>query len=127
MPPWHPTPLLPAVLSQALLISRRGKAHPPSHQNHSSGSRYRVIGNYIYFDLMKKYLFTYLVVNFLVNLYITYSGVEPDKEGGFFQVSNLHNVLMIPFFVTMMYCFKVTITITIIIQCNASARSIKIT
>ena len=46
-------------------------------------------------------------MNFLVNLYLTYSGVVQDSAGGFFQVSNLHNILMIPFFVTMMYCFKV--------------------
>ena len=42
-----------------------------------------------------------------MNLYLTYSGVVQDSAGGFFQVSNLHNILMIPFFVTMMYCFKV--------------------
>lgn len=53
-----------------------------------------------------------LVLNFLVNLYLTYSGVEQDSAGGFFQVSNLHNILMIPFFVTMMYCFKVFFGLT---------------
>merc|ERR1719266_822387 len=63
-----------------------------------------------------------LVVNFLVNLYITYSGVEPDKEGGFFQVSNLHNVLMIPFFVTMMYCFKVFFGLTSLMMKGSNPR-----
>jgi len=53
-----------------------------------------------------------LVLNFLVNLYLIYSGVESDLAGGFFQVSNIHNVLMIPFFVTMMYCFKVFFGLT---------------
>ena len=53
-------------------------------------------------------------MNFLVNLYLTYSRVEQDSAGGFFQVSNLHNILMIPFFVTMMYCFKVRSMITVL-------------
>ena len=55
-------------------------------------------------------------MNFLVNLYLTYSGVEQASAGGFFQVSNLHNILMIPFFVTMMYCFKVNIFISALNQ-----------
>ena len=62
-------------------------------------------------SLQTKNILLISVLNFLVNLYLTYSGVERDLAGGFFQVSNLHNVLMIPFFVTMMYCFKVTIII----------------
>lgn len=54
-----------------------------------------------------------LVINFLVNIYLTYSGVNGKITlGGFFNLENLHNLLLIPFFVSTMYCWKIFVSIT---------------
>jgi len=54
-----------------------------------------------------------LVINFLINLYLMYSGIGyPVDVDGFFQASNLHNLLMIPFFISMLYCYKIFVSIT---------------
>ena len=38
-----------------------------------------------------------------------YSGIGyPVDVDGFFKASNLHNLLMIPFFISMIYCYKVS-------------------
>lgn len=54
-----------------------------------------------------------LVINFLINIYLTYSGVESKITlGGFFNLENLHNILLIPFFISTMYCWKIFISVT---------------
>ena len=54
-----------------------------------------------------------LVINFLINLYLTYSGVQGKITlGGFFSPENLHNILLIPFFISTMYCWKIFVSVT---------------
>jgi len=54
-----------------------------------------------------------LVINFLINLYLTYSGVQGKITlGDFFGLENLHNILLIPFFLSTMYCWKIFVSVT---------------
>jgi len=54
-----------------------------------------------------------LVINFLINIYLAYSGVSGKITlGGFFNLENLHNLLLIPFFVSTMYCWKIFMSVT---------------
>ena len=53
------------------------------------------------------------VINFLINLYLTYSGVQGKITlGDFFGLENLHNILLIPFFLSTMYCWKIFVSVT---------------
>jgi len=54
-----------------------------------------------------------LVINFLINLYLIYSGLNAKVTiNGFFKLENIHNILMIPFFLSMMYSYKVFVTLS---------------
>ena len=49
-----------------------------------------------------------LVLNFLVNLFLVFSGFYPvNRADDFGNLLNLHNILLIPFFVSTMYTYKV--------------------
>ena len=54
-----------------------------------------------------------LIINFLINVYLTYSGVDGKITlGGFFNLENFHNLILIPFFVSTMYCWKIFLSVT---------------
>ena len=57
-----------------------------------------------------KVLSLFLLINFLVNMYIIFSGFYPSRT--FSDISNLHNLLLIPFFFSCMYTYKVFVSIT---------------
>ena len=49
-----------------------------------------------------------LALNFLVNLFLVFSGFYPvNRADDFGNLLNLHNILLIPFFVSTMYTYKV--------------------
>ena len=51
-----------------------------------------------------------IFVNFLVNVFLVYSGFYPSRE--MTALSNLHNIIIIPFFITCMYSYKVFISVS---------------
>ena len=51
-----------------------------------------------------------IFINFLINLFIVFSGFYPSRD--FVNFSNLHNILIIPFFISTMYTYKVFIAVT---------------
>jgi len=53
-----------------------------------------------------------LTINFLVNLFLVFSGFYPvNRADDFGNLLNLHNILIIPFFVSTMYTYKVMISL----------------
>jgi hypothetical protein len=57
-----------------------------------------------------KLLSVVILVNFLINMYLVYSGFYPNPV--ITEISNLHNILLIPFFISCMYTYKVFIAVT---------------
>ena len=56
-------------------------------------------------------------------MYLTYSGVEGKITlGGFFSPENLHNILLIPFFLSSMYCWKIFVSVTATAMPNKNQR-----
>ena len=51
-----------------------------------------------------------IFINFLINMFIVFSGFYPSRD--FVNFSNLHNILIIPFFISTMYTYKVFIAVT---------------
>lgn len=57
-----------------------------------------------------KLLSAAIFLNFIINMFLVYSGFYPSREFG--HITNLHNILIIPFFVSCMYTYKVFISVT---------------
>jgi hypothetical protein len=57
-----------------------------------------------------KLLSAAIFVNFLINMFLVYSGFYPSRV--FEDITNLHNILIIPFFFSCMYTYKVFISVT---------------
>ena len=55
-----------------------------------------------------------LSINLLINLYMSYSGLVDmqEMEANQFSLINIHNIMMIPFFVSMMYTYKIFFSVT---------------
>ena len=54
-----------------------------------------------------------LTANFLANLFLVFSGFYPvNRADDFGNLLNLHNILIIPFFVSTMYTYKVKLSTT---------------
>jgi len=51
-----------------------------------------------------------IFINLLINMFIVFSGFYPSRD--FVNLSNLHNILIIPFFISTMYTYKVFIAVT---------------
>merc|ERR1711892_917750 len=51
-----------------------------------------------------------IIVNFLINMFLVYSGFYPSRDFG--DIANIHNLLIIPFFISCMYTYKVFIAVT---------------
>ena len=57
-----------------------------------------------------KLLSAAIFINFLINMFIVFSGFYPSRD--FENLSNLHNILIIPFFISTIYTYKVFIAVT---------------
>eukprot|EP00090_Calanus_glacialis_P020561 TRINITY_DN31676_c0_g1_i1.p1 TRINITY_DN31676_c0_g1~~TRINITY_DN31676_c0_g1_i1.p1 ORF type:complete len:322 (-),score=93.57 TRINITY_DN31676_c0_g1_i1:226-1191(-) len=57
-----------------------------------------------------KLLSVAIMVNFLINMFLVFSGFYPSRVFG--NITNLHNILIIPFFISCMYSYKVFISVT---------------
>jgi len=57
-----------------------------------------------------KILSVVIIVNFLINIFLIYSGFYPDRQ--LLSLRNIHNFLIIPFFISCMYSYKVFISVS---------------
>ena len=67
-----------------------------------------------------KLLSAVIVINFLINIFLVYSGFYPVNDLS--DITNIHNILIIPFFISCMYAYKVFVTITSSFQLNPKHR-----
>jgi len=67
-----------------------------------------------------KLLSSAIIINFLINLFLVYSGFYPINDLS--DITNIHNILIIPFFISCMYTYKVFVTITSSFQLNPKHR-----
>ena len=51
-----------------------------------------------------------IFINFLINMFLVYSGFYPSRA--LQDITNLHNILIVPFFISCMYTYKVFISVT---------------
>jgi len=56
-----------------------------------------------------KLLVFVILINFIINMYMVYSGFYPTKVFG--AVENIHNVIIIPFFISTMYTYKIFVSV----------------
>lgn len=57
-----------------------------------------------------KILSAVIIINFLINVFLLYSGFYPSRQ--LLSLSNIHNLLIIPFFISCMYSYKVFVSIS---------------
>ena len=65
-----------------------------------------------------KLLSVAIIINFLINMFLVFSGFYPSRVFG--HLTNLHNILIIPFFLSCMYTYKVFISVTSVMLPNTN-------
>ena len=70
--------------------------------------------------LSVKLLSAAIIINFLISIFLVYSSFYPVNDLS--DITNIHNILIIPFFISCMYPHKVFVIITSSFQLNPMQR-----